>query len=291
MSRGDAFATLKARYCLAAIMIAWYWQPGSHLLARAVSGSGWYWPELVFYYYGDAAIALFLIVAGVVSRIEPGEVIGRPLARKDLLPILLIVVLTFSASTAIVVLMVVPVSYVFPDFVTWWLRWWIQPVVYIAADETIPIGANILSFISVVMLAPLLEELLFRGYLLHRWSRKWGLWSGVLLSSAVFGAFHPDTLAAAVTGLGFAMLYLKTKSLWAPIFAHSIYNLVVWVWDFYGVMSEGRDYYAYTIDDLRDELWHGAIALVVVVLMIDRLLRRNGPIGPFALPELGGRHA
>lgn len=284
MNHGDAFETLKARYCVAAIIIAWYWQPGSQALASAFRGSEWYWHDIVFHYYVHGTLALFLVVAALVSHLEVSRVLGRPLFWQDLPLILLIVVLTFCASLAIVTLTIVPVSYLFPDFVVWWLAWAYQPVVYLTANGTLPAGPNILSFVSLVVLAPILEEFLFRGYLLHRLTKKWGLWTGVLLSSVAFGAIHPDTLAAAVTGLGLAVLYLKTQTLWAPIVAHSIYNFVGWLWDFFGVMSEGIGYYTYTIDQLRGDWWPGMIALIVVVLLINRILRRNEPLGPFALP-------
>ena len=291
MGHGDVFEALKARYCIAAIIVAWYWQPGSQLLLGAVRSSEWYWPGLVFQYYAHATMALFLIVAALVAGLKAGHLLGRPLVRQDLSLVLFVVVLTFCASTAILTALSVPVSYLLPEFATWWLLWVFQPVVYLTADGTLPIGANILGFVSLVLLAPILEEFLFRGYLLHRWSKKWGLWIGVLLSSAVFGVIHPDTLAAAVTGFGFAVLYLKTQTLWAPIVAHSIYNLVVWIWSCYGVLSAGFDYYMYTIDQLREDWWFGAVALIIVVLLINKILRRSEPLGPFALPKSDGSDA
>ena len=107
----------------------------------------------------------------------------------------------------------------------------------------------------------------------------------------MFGAIHPDPLAIAVIGFGFAVLYLKTQTLWAPIVAHSIYNLIVWIWDCYEVLSEGVNYYMYTIDQLREDWWLGAVALIIVVLLINKILRRSEPLGPFALPKSGGSDA
>ena len=182
MSHVDAFQTLKARYCLAAILIAWYWQPGSQTLAGILSGSEWYWSYVAFQYYAHGVIALFLIVAASISGLEVSRVTGRYLQRRDLPLILLIVTLTFCASMAINTIAFVPISYLFPDFVAWWLVWCYQPVVYLTANGTLPMGANVLGFISIVVLGPVLEEFLFRGYLLHRWSKKWGLWTGVLFS-------------------------------------------------------------------------------------------------------------
>jgi uncharacterized protein len=286
MNHEGAFDTLKARYGIAAIIIAWYWQPGNQWFTAVLPISEWYWPGLIFQYYAHGTIALFLVAAVLVSRLQVSHLLGRSLVRSDLPLILLIFVLTFCASSAITTVIFVPVSYLLPDFVSWWLTWAYQPIVYFTADGVFATGANILGFISLVILAPVLEEFLFRGYLLHRWSKKWGLWTGVLLSSALFGALHPHTLAAAVTGLGLAVLYLKTRTLWAPILAHSFFNSIIWLWDFCGLLSEGLNYYTYTVDQFRADWWFGALAFVVLVLLIDRILKQNKPLGPFALPPI-----
>lgn len=284
MNHADAFQILKARYCIAVLLIDWYWQPGRQVLLDALAGSEWYVPDLVFHYYSHALLALFLIIAFWAVRLEKKHLFRRDLVRDDLLSIIFTVIFTYCASLVIVTVLFVPLSYLLPSFVTWWLSWFAQPVVYLTSEGSFPIAANVLSFLSLVIIAPVLEELIFRGYLLHRWSKKWGLAAGILLSSAVFGAVHPDTLAAAITGIGFALLYLKTQTLWAPIAAHSLYNLIVWLWEFYGVVKEGLDYYTYTIDQFRDDWWYGAIAFVIVILMVDRVLRRDTPLGPFVLP-------
>lgn len=286
MSDGSAFDTLKARYCLAAIIIAWYWQPGSRTLVQMMPDSQWYWWDLVYHYYGHAVAMLFL--AGIALATQLGGriayVLGRTPVLQDIRLIAITVVLTFLASSAIVTLTFLPLSYLFPNFVAWWLRWAFEPIVYVSLDGALPIGANLLNFVSLVVLSPALQELIFRGYLLHRWSKKWGLWCGVVLSSAVFGAIHADTLSAMVTGVGFALLYLKTQSLWAPIIAHCIFNLMVWLWNLHDVISNRFQYVTYTIDQLRADWWLGAIELIVVLLIIDRILRRNRVLGPFRLP-------
>jgi membrane protease YdiL (CAAX protease family) len=108
-----------------------------------------------------------------------------------------------------------------------------------------------------------------------------------MLSSAVFGAVHPDTLPAMVTGIGFAILYLKTQSIWAPIIAHGIYNLIVWLWHLHDVIRDDFIYVPYSIDKLRADWWMGAIDLIVVVLLIDRILSSNKVLGPLRLPRSG----
>lgn len=266
------------------ILIAYYWQPGLEALTRPFLRSEWYWPGLLFQYYAQGTMALFIAFVAWFLRLQTNDLLGRHPGRCDISAILFVVGITFSASMFIVSLTYIPISYLIPEFIRWWIAWWFQPVVLLASDGSIPIVANVLNFISLVILAPLLEELLFRRYLLHRWSQKWNLWTGVLLSSAIFGMIHPDTLAAAATGIGLALLYLKTRTLWAPIIAHAIYNFIVWAWDLVGVLRNGFDYYTYTIDQFRADWWYGAVGLVVMVLLFDRLMRQRRPFGSLKLP-------
>ena len=94
-----------------------------------------------------------------------------------------------------------------------------------------PFGENASTFattVAAVIVAPMAEEFVFRGLLMQRWIRKWGLWKGVLASSAVFGALHLTYAPlAALTGVVLALLYLATGSLWVPIAAHALNNAFV----------------------------------------------------------------
>ena len=61
--------------------------------------------------------------------------------------------------------------------------------------------------------APIVEELVFRGILLQRWSVKWGLRTGVIASSVLFGLLHPhNPVGLTIFGLvmGLYMCGLET---------------------------------------------------------------------------------
>jgi len=78
------------------------------------------------------------------------------------------------------------------------------------------------------ILAPVSEELYFRG-LLHRWFQsRFGFWPRVLLSSVLFGLAHFDSLAVIISsfimGVMNAIAYEKSKSLWLPILIHVFNN-------------------------------------------------------------------
>jgi membrane protease YdiL (CAAX protease family) len=88
-------------------------------------------------------------------------------------------------------------------------------------------GALIM-LIGVGVLAPIAEELFFRG-LIYDWCRqRWGLWVSALLSSAWFAIGHIDSIGVAVSsfimGVVLAWAYERTKSLWLTIAIHIITN-------------------------------------------------------------------
>ena len=89
----------------------------------------------------------------------------------------------------------------------------------------------LVAMLGSVAVAPIAEELIFRGYLLNLWIAKRGIAFGVIASSIVFGAFHLDTaLFAAPMGLVLALIYLRYDSLWPAIFIHAVYNFLAFPW-------------------------------------------------------------
>ncbi len=95
--------------------------------------------------------------------------------------------------------------------------------------EAIPktIGNNILLFVAVAILAPLLEEFLFRGLLQNSLMPHMSVWAAILLSAAIFAAVHMDAYAFPpifLLGAGFGYLYYVTGSLRVCILMHVINN-------------------------------------------------------------------
>jgi membrane protease YdiL (CAAX protease family) len=82
-----------------------------------------------------------------------------------------------------------------------------------------------LRWLSIVVVAPVTEEWLFRGILFHRWSLKWGIPKGLLASSILFGLMHPNPIGLTVFGLVMGLFYLQTRSLILPILAHVLNNV------------------------------------------------------------------
>jgi membrane protease YdiL (CAAX protease family) len=91
------------------------------------------------------------------------------------------------------------------------------------------IGIALAAVLLIVVLAPLSEELFFRGFFFAGLRSGWGLWPSALLSGAVFGLVHAPTgptaaIPLAGLGVGLAWLYDRTGSLWPGVLAHLINN-------------------------------------------------------------------
>ena len=94
-------------------------------------------------------------------------------------------------------------------------------------NRTVPMFLTMLVVAGV--LAPLSEEIFFRGFLYNAAKRRFGIAAGALISGLVFGAVHFGPLAVIMIvpmGILLALAYEKTGSLWVPIAMHAANNFV-----------------------------------------------------------------
>lgn len=78
----------------------------------------------------------------------------------------------------------------------------------------------------IAVIAPIAEEFVFRGVLMHRLVASLGLWKGVGLSSLIFSAFHINIFGAFLFAVVASLLYLKTGTLLVPILLHLFNNVL-----------------------------------------------------------------
>jgi hypothetical protein len=83
--------------------------------------------------------------------------------------------------------------------------------------------------LMIVLLAPVAEELFFRGFVFAGLRGRWSLWPAAITSGLIFGLVHAPTGITTVVplaALGFALcwLYDRTGSLWPCVIAHMINN-------------------------------------------------------------------
>lgn len=94
-----------------------------------------------------------------------------------------------------------------------------------AVDQNYGRGGWIL--LSVVVAAPVAEELLFRGMLFGMLRRHAGAAAALILSSAVFAVMHRQPavmIDAFAAGMALCYIYLRTRSIYACIVLHVLNN-------------------------------------------------------------------
>lgn len=87
----------------------------------------------------------------------------------------------------------------------------------------------IILIIYAVALAPVLEELLFRGTL-YRNNKPMGEWFAIIMTGLAFGLWHGNYQqfgTAFISGAVMCLMFLKTKSIIPAIICHFINNLIV----------------------------------------------------------------
>ena len=123
-------------------------------------------------------------------------------------------------------------------------------------DEMMSNGVH--SFIVACLVAPVLEEMLFRGVVLRSFLQQYSRWLAILGSACLFGLAHMNIyqfLCASVLGVVCAWLYEKTRSLWPGIVLHA--------------SSNGVAIYAYRWATLRgvSTTWQPSATLCVAALI------------------------
>ncbi len=90
-------------------------------------------------------------------------------------------------------------------------------------------AAPIPSLLQTCLLAPIIEEILMRGFLLYGLSIHYGKPKALLVSAILFALLHfnlEQTLSALLCGITLGLLYLYTNSTFCCILAHMGYNLI-----------------------------------------------------------------
>lgn len=212
--------------------------------------------------------------AGVELRFVIGQLPERP--RWPQIAGLILAGLVFSLSSFLFVAALL--SFWSPRFVELILK-------QVEADAT-PQTANlvlyqIISAIATIIVAPIAEEFIFRGFILQRWGVKWNLPLALILSSVVFGLLHLNVVGLTVFGLVMGLLYIKTRCLLIPIAGHALNNLVAT-----GMMFLPKDPTAASIATLRESLPAAIFLLVISAPWLVWFITKNFPRRDAQIPYL-----
>ncbi len=102
----------------------------------------------------------------------------------------------------------------------------VQDAVRLLQNSNDPVILGLMGF-AAVFVAPVCEEIIFRGYFYPAAKKFAGPWVAAICSALVFAAAHGNLAALLplfILALVLVVLYEKTGSLWAPIGVHFCFN-------------------------------------------------------------------
>jgi membrane protease YdiL (CAAX protease family) len=106
-----------------------------------------------------------------------------------------------------------------------------QRMAYSPAVETERAFSRQAIFVQLVLgavIAPVIEELVFRGLLYRAWEKRWGWFPSAVLVSVIFGLYHPIFWSAFASSIVFVAVLRRVGSLWGPIIVHGFSNAMIW---------------------------------------------------------------
>lgn len=96
--------------------------------------------------------------------------------------------------------------------------------------------AMIVTGVLIIVVAPISEEVFFRGFMFAGLRRSLPLWVAAVVSAGIWGSLHLSggnlgvAIQLAVFGVILALLYERSGSLWATIFAHGLNNTIAFLY-------------------------------------------------------------
>lgn len=107
--------------------------------------------------------------------------------------------------------------------------------------------AGLLPFLATAIVAPVVEEVIFRGLIYTRLQRALSSGAAMIVSAAIFGACHGDFIwfcYAFFLGLVFALLVRSTRSILPALLMHVVFNATNEVLTFFPDWEPGLWFYA-----------------------------------------------
>ncbi len=98
-----------------------------------------------------------------------------------------------------------------------------------AVENVIGAANPLIVVVAVVVVAPIAEEVFFRGVAFGAWAREYGPRRAIVMSALLFAVIHASLAALVpifVLGLALAVIYWRTRNLASSITLHATFNLI-----------------------------------------------------------------
>ena len=206
---------------LAVIVVAFLVVIGSIMgLVQVVDVSGW--GEHVILLVATLALQGVMILSVWIFAVRPAggrwAVLGFRQIRPISTTLIAIVGITLGQSLVLG----------YSQFVDWLGIEFLVPGDPFESWDIHPLSFAIIAF-SAVIIAPLFEEIFFRGFMYQAFRKSMAVWLAAILSSLVFGIAHIDPaiiIPIALLGMILLGIYRWTGNLWSSIITHAGFNAV-----------------------------------------------------------------
>ena len=143
---------------------------------------------------------------------------------------------------------------------------------------------GLLMFLALVIAAPVLEELIFRGIILDGLLKIYSPARAIVISSLLFGLIHLNPwqfIGGAVAGGFIGWVYFHTRSVLAAILIHAVFNLTAFVEGYFIDVEQAIDMsYSEVLGGMTNYVLLIVGSIVVTLgcmVALDREFKRSSP--------------
>lgn len=133
------------------------------------------------------------------------------------------------------------------------------------------------AFMKVVIIAPIVEELIFRGVIMHGLMRNYSKFTAVFVSALMFALFHLNPWqfpATFILGILLGILMLRTRNIYLCILGHAINNgLVLFSIQYWDEIQKT----AFYLSSKQNQLIISALISTLAIVLIFFLTRQRNP--------------
>jgi membrane protease YdiL (CAAX protease family) len=133
------------------------------------------------------------------------------------------------------------------------------------------------AILKVVIVAPIIEELIFRGVIMHGLMRNYSKFTAVFVSALLFALFHLNPWqfpATFVLGILLGIIMVRTRNIFLCILGHAINNGLVLISI---VFANEIQKTSFTQSSKSNQLIISALIAITTLILIFALSRRRKP--------------
>ena len=155
---------------------------------------------------------------------------------------------------------------------------WAFEVQDVVIERNNKLGDNFFIFITFIfthaLIAPLIEELTFRGIILPNLAQKYNPLIAIMITSVLFTLIHPSNryLDVFIFSILVAWITLKTSHIIYAFMIHAGYNFLSWILEVHNVMLLFTNKAPETVKNAST--WSNELSLIIFIIPITWLLKK-----------------